>query len=108
MDLKVGRVLAREFAGYLASKVPNGSLEQTIRSARPNEEHKALGPATSELLREFLATHGLNPESALVDWEGNAQRRGLQQQSYSLLGTWTHPDLAVVAPFCPTTITSPH
>lgn len=98
MDQKLTRHLAREFGCRLASAVASDPWATRIRECA-QDEHKAAGQDVETLLTRFLLEHGIADEG-VVDWEGKKRSRGvLQQQSYALLGTWTHPDLAVVAPF---------
>lgn len=101
MDLKLSRALARDFGNTLARKVACDPLARNIRGTTSNQrEHQEIGDEVEQMLRTFLEARSLGTEAKIVDWEGKTRQRGVrQQQSYSLLGTWTHPDLAVVAPF---------
>jgi hypothetical protein len=52
-------------------------------------------------LERFLKTESRDEalRDILFDWEGNDRRGRKQENSYPILGTWTHPDAAVLRPF---------
>ncbi len=90
-------VAAVSFAQLLKSRL-EGELADEVRRAVDGriDEHKHL----CEHIRALLRGHVQGGEEFVFDWEGNAERvRGTQQHSYPLLGTWAHPDAAVLRPF---------
>ena len=56
---------------------------------------------TLKFLEQFLNRPDIDSgELGLhYDWEGNRKRKGKQGHSYPLLGTYAHPDSAVLRPF---------
>lgn len=90
-------VAAVSFAELLKTKL-EGELADEVRRAVAGQldEHKHL----CEQIRALLRGHVKGDEEFVFDWEGNGERaRGTQQHSYPLLGTWAHPDAAVLRPF---------
>jgi hypothetical protein len=93
------RIRALEFADALARQINATPWRQVLRAADESAEHKALASYIDEYLVQFLQQHDSNPQERLFDWEGNSARTWAQSHSYELLGTWAHPDAAVLRPF---------
>jgi hypothetical protein len=93
--------LAREFASMLAEALSSGSLARVLRGAPPQEEHKDVTPYVPRYVEQLLRKRGLHDltNDILVDYEGQLKRKSPQERSYPVLGTWTHPDAAVLRPF---------
>lgn len=87
-------IAAVSFAEALGAQCQTTWAEQ-IRGELSGNEHKTL----SDNIRAFLTEHVQGSTEAHFDWEGNSDRKGKQMHSYPLLGTWTHPDAAVLRPF---------
>ena len=93
--------LARLFATELAEDVSTGKLARILNSARVQEEHKAIAPFLNDRVIELLRRKGFSSltKEVLCDYEGQTKRSAPQDRSYPVLGTWTHPDAAVLRPF---------
>jgi len=101
----IGRQLqASRFAVELSEALGAPKMAKALHQ-NPEAEHKQIGDVLKELLDAKVAA--LTEAGALppgtegrVDWEGRKRATTERQaQSYPILGTWTHPDAAVVAPF---------
>ena len=86
------RNTSREFARSVVAAIQGG---WTIPP--PGADYKPATLALESHLTSFLSKKGLGP--GRVDYEGAKRKRGSQEHSYPLLGTWTHPDAAVLEPF---------
>lgn len=86
------RNTSREFARSIVAAIQGG---WTIPP--PGANYQPITLALESHLTDFLAKKGLGP--GRVDYEGAKRKRGSQVHSYPLLGTWTHPDAAVLEPF---------
>lgn len=93
--------LARKFAQGISEAFASQQFHEALRSAMPQYEHKATSHQIRAYLDEFLKAEsaGSALTATLFDWEGNDQREGKQEHSYPVIGTWTHPDAAVLRPF---------
>lgn len=90
---------ARGFAELLATRFQSDLARKVRAASLEGEEHKQLAGDVEALLRVHSKQWGYT-DSCLFDWEGNKNREpGTQQHSYPLLGTYAHPDAAVLKPF---------
>ena len=91
--------LARKFAHDISQAFTSTQFRKKLRP--PFEEHKATAPLVRQHLERFLKTESRDEalRDILFDWEGNDRRGRKQENSYPILGTWTHPDAAVLRPF---------
>jgi hypothetical protein len=93
---------ARKFAEHISEAILGSEeLRQGFRQS-PNDEHKLSAPFVSERIKQFLqkelSEHNL-PE-ILFDFEGNPHRTRKQERThYTILGTSTFPDSAIIKPF---------
>lgn len=90
--------LARAFVRTLKEELETKAWSEKLR-AEPYGEHKVFAADLNRLLIEFLRQQEISTDGARVDFEGNTARMERQGHSYPLLGTWTHPDAAVLSPF---------
>lgn len=99
----VGRaLLAMESADKDLRKLMGRAEHRLRRAAAGQGEHKVVASDIEEALLKFLKRKGLpaGQDDYLFDFEGRERPRGVRQvHSYELLGTWTHPDAAVLRPF---------
>lgn len=87
--------VARAFAEALKQHCQTDWAESLRSELSGGQEHKTLAGRIKDLAGPYA-----NPLQVRFDFEGNSKRkRGSQQHSYPLLGTWTHPDAAVLEPF---------
>ncbi len=97
--------LAREFAQSLASAVSSAGFRAAFAELRGGttryNSYAPVGGLMREHLSAFLEKKQLDvpSEDVRFDWEGAQRKSGTQVHSYPLLGTWAHPDAAVLRPF---------
>lgn len=89
--------LAHKFAERISSILSLPEHRSKFRE-QPLYEHKSIAPLIQAELVLFLRAENLGETDFVFDWEGNS-RKSKQQHSYPVLGTWTHPDAAVLSPF---------
>lgn len=94
--------LAKEFARrFVAMVQEDRSLEAEIARVSRQAEldpQKELHCLIEKQIAVMANDLKLSPALFHTDFEGNT-RKGKQMHSYPLLGTWCHPDAAVLAPF---------
>ncbi|MBI5474974.1 MAG: hypothetical protein HY961_21745 [Ignavibacteriae bacterium] len=96
------RDLAKEFACRFITMLQEDSSSQQaiarVSSQADLEPQKELHWLIEKLLAVMADELQLSSTLFRSDFEGNA-RNGKQIHSYPLLGTWCHPDAAILAPF---------
>jgi hypothetical protein len=96
------RDLAKEFARRFVAMARDLSDWKTqiarVAANAENDPQEELHELVRNLLSQMAGEVGLSANHFHSDYEGNA-RREKQHHSYPLLGTWAHPDAAVLSPF---------
>jgi len=93
--------LVRKFAQHIAKKLSQPPLREKLLDADLGFEHRAVGEDLRKYLSEFLkaqAAESVLPSSE-VDWEGDQRNASELKRNYQIVGIWTFPDAAVLAPF---------
>jgi hypothetical protein len=93
--------LARKFAQRIRKAFSSQQFRKMLLKATPGFEHKAVAKEIEGYLNGFMRAeeaHSALPQP-LFDWEGKFQRGQEQERYYPILGIWSFPDAAVLAPF---------
>jgi len=91
---------AHEFARGIIEAFSAPRFRKALHGAA-YAEHKAAAKPIREYLKKFVKANwiGSAPPVEIYDCEGDYRRHGKQERSYSILGTSTWPDAAVIRPF---------
>lgn len=93
--------LAQKFARGIRKEFLSRRFRRMILNADPGFEQKAVAKDIEGYLDGFMKAGGAHPAlpKLLFDWEGKERRGQDQDRSYPILGVWSFPDAAVLAPF---------